>query len=284
LQFTKLIPNTLKRRVIAPFRREIGAFLVDSGIRILGQYDPSTPPTRLHFVGNGDFKGVGYEFLRYFTDLGELKPHEDVLDIGCGVGRMALPLSRYLKSGSYKGIDVVTEGIDWCQRNISCYHPNFEFVHVDLHNHHYNSRGTASASTYRFPYPDESFDFVFATSVFTHLLPNEAENYLREIGRLLRPGGRLLSTWFVLTDNAHAFVRTHNASPQLIHPYSDGSWVTDAADPEGSIGHSEELIQRWFTEARLQANEPIVFGSWAGHETPTSYQDIVLARKDGRVD
>ena len=99
----RIIPSTVRRRVIFPVINQIGAFLIDSGTRILGQYDDRLPPTRKHFVGNGDFKAVGYEFLRYFIQYGDLAPDDDVLDVGCGIGRMALPLANYLKHGSYSG-------------------------------------------------------------------------------------------------------------------------------------------------------------------------------------
>ena len=40
-----------------------------------------------------------------------LKPEHRVLDIGCGVGRVALPLTRYLTSGTYDGFDIVKRWI-----------------------------------------------------------------------------------------------------------------------------------------------------------------------------
>ena len=74
----------------------------------------------------------------------------------------------------------------------------FRFTHVDLVNATYNPRAEATAASFRFPYDDEAFDLVIATSVFTHLLPEESSNYLTEIGRVLAPAGRLFSTWFLL--------------------------------------------------------------------------------------
>ena len=77
-------------------------------------------------------------------------------------------------------------------RNISSRHPSFEFTWAPIHNSKYNPFGDLAGEAYRFPYEDGSFDFVFATSLFTHLLAGEARHYLAETGRVLKPDGRCL--------------------------------------------------------------------------------------------
>jgi 2-polyprenyl-3-methyl-5-hydroxy-6-metoxy-1,4-benzoquinol methylase len=54
--------------------------------------DPLTPPKGRELFGSGDFNQVGEEYFRYFVQLGGLEPHERVLDVGCGIGRMACRL------------------------------------------------------------------------------------------------------------------------------------------------------------------------------------------------
>ena len=73
------------------------------------------------FVGDGNFQAVGAEFLGHFIRKGGLRPDSRVLDIGCGIGRMAVPLTQYLDTatGSYRGIDPVAGGINWCRQTIS---------------------------------------------------------------------------------------------------------------------------------------------------------------------
>lgn len=44
-----------------------------------------------------------------------------------------------------------------------------------------------------------SFDFVFLTSVFTHLLPEDMNNYFSEVVRVLTHARRCLITYFLLT-------------------------------------------------------------------------------------
>ncbi len=59
------------------------------------------------------------------------------------------------------------------------------------------AKGQLSASNYPFPCEDESVDFIIATSVFTHLGPEQVQHYLSEIFRTLRKGGRCFITYFV---------------------------------------------------------------------------------------
>ena len=158
------------------------------------------PPWWLRDVGGSDFKRTGAEFLRYFIEIAHLRPEARVLEIGCGSGRMALPLSRYLQDGTYTGIDITPQSIAWCQRHISRRYPLFTFVHADLYNKRYNPDGKLHANSYTFPFADRTFDFVFLTSVFTHLLPADATHYLQEIARLLAPQGNALLTFFLLND------------------------------------------------------------------------------------
>jgi len=84
---------------------------------------------------------------------------------------MAAPLTRHLESGSYEGFDVTPRSVRWARRKITPKHPSFHFQLADIRNAMYNPGGTHTGATFRFPYPDDSFDVSFATSVYTHLRP-----------------------------------------------------------------------------------------------------------------
>ncbi|HMP28636.1 MAG TPA: class I SAM-dependent methyltransferase, partial [Saprospiraceae bacterium] len=101
-----------------------------------------------------------------------------ILDIGCGIGRIAIPLTSYLnEEGSYNGFDIVKEGIDWCTKNINHRFSNFTFLHIPLQNELYNLSTKVKSSLLTFPYISDHFDLVIATSVFTHMMPEDVENY-----------------------------------------------------------------------------------------------------------
>jgi SAM-dependent methyltransferase len=167
---------------------------------ISGKRDTLTPPRGMIFVGSGDFKAQGQIMLAQLVTLAGLQPHEQVLDVGSGIGRVAVPLTQYLnKAGSYEGIDIVRTGVDWCQRKISRVHANFRFTHIDLKNDLYNLSTEQEAKGFVFPYTDNRFDVVFLFSVFTHMMPDDTANYLQQIARVMKPGGRCLATFFLLT-------------------------------------------------------------------------------------
>lgn len=255
---------------------------LDTGERLLGLSDPLTPPRKLMNVGSNsvfrsDFNAIGNTLFGYLVDVGGLRKDDKVLDIGCGVGRMAIPLSRFL-TGTYDGFDIVKTSIDYCQRVITARHPRFRFRHVELFNTHYTPDYVAQPHEFRFPYPDNCFTFVFLTSVFTHMRHQEVENYLGEIERVLAPGGRCFATFFLLNAQIDALIERGGSTLTFRHPMAHGR--TDRADdPDAACAYDEAYMRGLYRSKGLEIVEPIRFGSWPGRATDVGYQDIVLAKK-----
>jgi len=240
---------------------------------LTGKRDKAYPPRRLNFVGSKDFKAVGDEFVELFKNVGGLKPTDRVLDIGSGIGRMALPLTSFLKEGRYEGFDIDARGVEWCQQHITPQHSHFNFQYVDLYNKYYNSKAATAPSDFKFPYPDSSFDFVFATSVFTHLLPDDAHHYLKEIERVLAPGGTAFLTWFVLTEDRIEQMKSESANADFAYRYKDTDFCfySHASNPEAEIAYTKSWLQNQLPGAQFHS------GSWCGSDG-VSYQDIVIWR------
>ncbi|MGH7512092.1 MAG: class I SAM-dependent methyltransferase [Gemmatimonadales bacterium] len=252
---------------------------------LLGQSDPLLPPTRLMFVGGSrrDFRMLGQKWLGTFIRVGGLKASDDVLDVGCGVGRMAVALAGYLDPGAkYRGFDIVPEGIEWCQKAITPRHPRFEFQHADIYNEEYNPNGALRAADFGFPYADGAFDFVFLTSVFTHMLPDDVRHYMAEIRRVLRPGGRSLITWFVLDSEGRKRIEAGATSPlRRFCKDQVGYWVVDGQTPEAAVAYDEVDVRTAYADAGLTIKDPIIYGGWSGRPDSKSNhsQDIVFARR-----
>ena len=244
---------------------------------LTGRRDPLIPPHGLWFVGGeSDYKQVNQEYLGYFAGLGGLRPNHRVLDVGCGIGIMASALTGVLDhEGSYAGFDIVRVGITWAQKNIASRFPNFSFVHADIFNKHYNPKGKLLSSSFRFPYEDGSFDFVFLKSVFTHLLPGSIQNYLQEIRRVMKPSGVCLATLFLMNAESQELINQGRSSLKLVS-YSDDCFVADPMFPETAVGIAEPAFLQWCERSGLGVKPPIHYGSWCGREKFMSYQDIVL--------
>jgi SAM-dependent methyltransferase len=265
----------LRRPVIDRARASARLRALDMRDTVSGRRDRLVPPRRLDFVGHSDFATTGDEFLAHFIELGGLQPDERVLDVGCGIGRMARPLAGYLRDdGSYDGFDVNRDGIRWCERRYRR-HANFHFAVADLFNARYNPRGAQRADEFRFPYDDASFSFVFATSVFTHLLESDATHYLAECARVLAPGGRFLATFFLLNDTSRALITEGHAGLGFLD-VDQRVAILDEAVPEEAVAYDDE----WVFEAlrhnglELSGMHP---GSWSGRDEFVSFQDIVVA-------
>lgn len=241
---------------------------------LAGRRDPLIPPRGLWFVGGGHFRDNQY--LSSFTSLCDLQPHHRVLDVGCGIGKQAVPLTQYLSSkGSYEGFDIVEEGVQWCDRQITSRYPNFKFRHVDVFNKHYNPDGRVLPSQWKFPYSDAEFDFVYLISVFTHMLPDAVQNYVSEISRVLKPGAKSFISFFLLNDESRRLIAQGKSTIPLTHDL-DGYTVLDPEFPETTVGLSEHFVRKCFEDSGL-AISAIHYGSWCGREGTNLYQDIVLS-------
>ncbi len=244
------------------------------------QRDSLTPPSRMNrAIGGGDFKKIGETFLHHFINLCDLKPDEKVLDVGCGSGRIAVPLTKYLSSkGCYQGFDIIPEQVKWCQKNITPKFPNFHFQLANIYNKLYNPQSKYKASNYKFPYADETFDFVFLTSVFTHLLPEELEHYLSEISRLLKKDGRCFITFFLLNKESLQLVETKKGNREFRFDFGDYR-IENEDIPEAAVAYDEIFIKKLYSKYNLEIKLPIHYGSWCERLQSFDYQDIVIASK-----
>jgi SAM-dependent methyltransferase len=233
------------------------------------------PPIGLRrYVGPlRSFETSGAEFTAYLKLLGHLEPTSRLLDIGCGCGLIALQLDGWFTDGGYWGVDIHEPSIEWASREIAAAHPEFRFQHIDVRSEAYNRYGAESGSGYRFPFEDRFFDVILLKSVFTHMRPPDVDNYVGEIARLLRPGGRCLLTFFLLNEEQ----RRRERENRLAFTHGDGTWrYVHEESPETAVAYDERFVLDLFDRHGLRLAEAISYGRWSGRPDGLTFQDLLV--------
>jgi len=253
-------------RRLTHLNRYVRDVATDFALFVSGKRDPELPPHRYRQIGPGDFRERG-KWLASMLVRNGLEADHRVLDIGCGIGRVALGLTSVLsREGSYDGFDVDARAVRWCNDNLSPRYPNLRFTHANVATARHN-RGGVPAAQYRFPFDDASFDFAFATSVFTHLEMDAALHYFREAHRVLRPGGILVATVFLFDETPSKLEFPVDRGDHRLT--SSGSGVAFA---DGSVGML--LPADCWSDVRIQR------GSWkSGGTFSVLTQDVINARR-----
>lgn len=239
------------------------------------------PPPTLNYVGGAEYSS-GKKTLKHLIEVGGLHPNDQVLDVGCGVGRVAIPLKNYLNdAGSYHGFDIVKSGIDWCNANLAS--SRFDFRHADVYNLLYNPNGKIRGSEFVFPYPGNSFSFVFANSVFTHMLPENTARYLLEIARVSKSGMRGYLTFFMLNDGVLNQMEEKKTAHRFPHAFDGYRTLRKHVGKEGVVACDEILVVSMMERAGFKIIE-IRRGSWSVDSTTFGdqdklFQDAVIVEK-----
>jgi len=163
------------------------------------------------------------------------------LDVGCGIGRHALALAElgfeaHAIDRSAAGLARVAD--EAARRGLTV--------------------TTRMTDMTALPYPDGTFDFVVAWNVIYHGTPEDAATAAAEITRVLRPGGRYLST--MLSKHNSQFGRGEQIAPDVFVQH-DGP--EDKAHPHLYTDMADLL--------RLHPHLRLVSATDREHEQPGSF-------------
>jgi SAM-dependent methyltransferase len=152
---------------------------------VLGEILPGMPDEQWQFqtvgvVGDAALQ-VGLNASRGFKQIyeevvGDITACSGILDFGCGWGRILRFFLKDIDPGRLWGIDVVEQNITFCRQAFKW--GNF------LQNSPFPPTSFA----------DQSFDLIYALSVFSHLSEEAHRKWLDEFRRLLKPGGVFIAT------------------------------------------------------------------------------------------
>ena len=217
---------------------------------------PPLPPRRLRVrvAGTADadwFLRSGraaYDAIAAHVPLGEL---DAVLDFGCGCGRV----TRYWHDfdGGVAGSDLNGDAVEWCRTNL----PFASFAP--------NTLAPPLA------FDAQSFDLVYALSVFTHLTEELQLAWRDEVGRVLRPGG-----YFLLSTHGRSYVP--RLEPDERARFDAGELVVRWGDVPGTNLCSAYHPERYLRDTFANGFGFLELEPEGARGNPT--QDLVLLRKE----
>ena len=187
---------------------------------------------------------------------------------GCGCGHYAHYLRDYrfeseMFSGKYIGIDIDEEMLDWCRRNFDS--ERFEFHRSNHGSKAYKGKRNPSAY-YVLPLADETADFVFSASLFTHLLKKELVNYTRESYRVLKRDCVMAMYCFSVDHPPPTYGDRHTFRFRI-----GNSHLESLSVPEAAVAYEEKFLFAVAREAGFRTTE-ILTG-------PEDWQPMLLCRK-----
>ncbi|MDE3094942.1 MAG: methyltransferase domain-containing protein [Chloroflexota bacterium] len=150
-------------------------------------HGPRTAGRVLHGARWYDLFGTVISFGRVralrekLIELAAPAPGEHVLDVGCGTGTLAIAVKRRVGAGVVHGIDASPEMVQVAKQKSAKDGSDIDF---------------RVALIEAIPFPDASFDLVTSSLMLHHLPDDLKAKGLREIRRVLKPGGRFMAMDF----------------------------------------------------------------------------------------
>lgn len=225
---------------------------------------------------NDNFDKVGQQLLRLVIEHTGLQPTHNILDLGCGTGRLTKQLENVLDGGLYVGSDVNQRYLDYCRQT---YRSEFKFDFWDVHNDEFNPSGRQLAADYVFPFGNQTFDVVVAIALFNHMHTKGVFQYIHQVARVLRPQGLFFCTAFLLNSASMSFIEGHRRRPFKFDFRTPDSWHEYESRLLFNVALPEEGIRRAFIKSNLMIREPIRYGQWCGSSIALTGHDVIVARK-----
>lgn len=166
---------------------------------------------------------------RELISSANIEPGHRVLDIGCGTGTLVVQLKRQYGPAQVVGLDPDPKALRRAR---------LKAVRADV------SVQLDQGFANELPYERASFDRVFSSFMFHHLNKQERENMLREVLRILKPGGSFHFVDFIVDDASHGFFdrlfRSHaqmkdNSDEQIRDLMSHGGFKNPVKVKEGHM-------------------------------------------------
>jgi len=169
---------------------------------------------------------------------------KNVLDFGCGCGRILIPMQKHLPQAQFYETDTEEDLIRWSRTHI----PQAKF--------------SQNGPEPPLPYADATFDLIYGLSVFTHLDERLQFLWLEELRRVAQPGAILVLTVHGMTDLAVT-------NPEGFQFVKSEAWSDFFPDFYHTTYHSRAYVEKQWGR----------FFTVLDYDNKTLGQDIVVLRR-----
>ena len=181
-------PGVVRNLLIAGSVALLVSVLSYSGLLPWTGLARSLAPMTVAFLGMGGYMYYSSKVSKLYEreqqlDLISWRGDETVLDVGCGLGLVLVGAAKRLTTGTAAGIDI------WQKEDLSGNHPDAALENARREG--VADRVTITTADMRqIPFPDGRFDVVVSKDAIHNLnQKNDRANAVREIARVLKPGG-----------------------------------------------------------------------------------------------
>ena len=188
-------------------------------------------------------KGIEWgETLFKFLLKEGLRENMSLFDFGCGSGRLALALKKNNFKCNYSGQDIVPELINYLKLKV----PNANVVYTKER---------------KILMPDDSQDIVANFSVFTHLLLEEIFIYMKDIFRVLKPGGIHIFSYheFDLNPLPKQSIKLYLKNANLENDFVIQKYIASYRDLLETFGNDIEKARIHAKTHGIKENRKIIF-------------------------
>jgi SAM-dependent methyltransferase len=113
-----------------------------------------------------------------------------ILDVGCGIRFTQTIINCSLPIGSYTGVEVRADIVEWLKEKAEAFDSRFRYAHWDVHHLLYNPSPDATPLTGFDSLPVAGqFDVITGFSLFTHLPPTDALHMMKLMRKAVRDDG-----------------------------------------------------------------------------------------------
>ncbi|MBD3267394.1 methyltransferase domain-containing protein [bacterium] len=240
------------------FIKDLYTIMPSPPIPLIQRVDGHANPEFYHLKGIQNFCEIREVIEQHIEDA---IPVEKMLDWGCGSGRLIGFFYNFSSIPDLYGCDIDAEAVEWAQKQF----PKAHFSAIDP-----------------YPptlYPENEFELIISFSVFTHLDRDTQMQWLKEMQRVLKPGGL-----FITTVHGMIAARTILNEDQIDELVNKGFF--DQGEDTKLEGIAPEQYYRSFFMTKQYIRK-----QWSNYfeilehleQGASNYHDIVVMRKPERL-